>query len=432
MNEKFIYLKGAKIAMRRLVGISLVLAVLAMLLAVPMSAFAEPVELQFWSWRPEDTAFYDKMIAEFETAHPDIKVTQTTIKNTEYNTVLSTALAGGTGPDVFMSRAYGGLQTFADSGYMLALDELIPELKTFDAQKLKGATSITDGKVYGVPAVSQTMLCYYNKKVYDELGLKVPTTWDEFMANLEAAKKAGYDALANGTKEGWCCEFLFGAVGPSFFGGNNFYDKVIKGEAKFTDDVFVKALDKLNELKPYLPDMYTGVAYTDMQASFANELSVHFIGGSFEAANFKALNPELQFDIFAVPGPTVADPAYVAVYADMNYAINAASQKQEAAVELLKFLATPEFGKAIVADLSMVSSVPGVDVTANPFIAKVLELQKNSTPYLFLVGFRYQQPTGSSLFQAACQGMMDGSLTAADVCKQVQDGIATYYAPFQK
>ena len=63
---------------------------------------------------------------------------------------------------------------------------------------------------------------------------------------------------------------------------------------------------------------------------------------------------------------------------------------------------------------------------------KVISLQKTSTPYIFLVGFRYQQPTGSQLFQAAGQGFFSGELSAAEVASRVQKGIATYYAPFQK
>jgi len=417
--------------MKKLLLTLMALVLLLSSLALPMSAEAV-TEIQFWTWRPEDTNFYEKVIAQFEEANPTIKVTINAIKNTEYNTILSAALAGDSAPDVFMSRAYGGLQTFADSGYMLALDDLMPELKEFSEATRMGATSITDGKIYGVPAVSQTMLCFYNKKVYEELGLEVPKTWDQFIANLQACKDAGYDALANGTKEGWCCEFLFGGAGASQYGGNDFYNKVVAGETTFEDPIFVSAVNDMLALTPFMPNMYEGVAYTDMQASFINEMSAHFVGGSYEAGYFKAENPELDFDIFPVPGKTEADPAYVSVYADMNFAIAASSKKQDAALAFVKFLATPEFGAQVVNELAMVSSIPGVDVSANPFIAKVLELQKNNTPYLFLVGFRYNQPTGSSLFQAAAQGMMTKQLTAEEVCKQVQEGIATYYVPFQK
>ncbi|MEA5013690.1 MAG: extracellular solute-binding protein [Candidatus Limiplasma sp.] len=418
--------------MKRFLGMILSVCILLGLAAAP--AFAQEVtEIQFWTWRPEDVDFYNKTIAAFEAANPDVKVVQNAIKNTEYNTILSAALAAGDGaPDVFMSRAYGGLQTFADSGYMLALDELMPELADFSDATRRGATSITDGKIYGVPAVSQTMLCYYNKDVYEELGLSIPKTWDEFLQNLEACKAAGYEALANGTKEGWCCEFLFGGVGPSFYGGNDFFDKVVAGETTFVDPIFVDAVQKIKDLTPYMPSMYEGVAYTDMQASFINGLSAHFVGGSYEAGYFGSENPDLNFDIFAVPGEKAEDPAYVSVYADMNFSIAASSKKQEAALKFLQFLATKEFGESMVNELKMVSSVPGVDVSANPFIARVLELQANNTPYLFLVGFRYEQPTGSSLFQAEAQSLMVGDKTAQEICQSVQDGIASYYAPFQK
>lgn len=418
--------------MKKFLGICVTLCLLMSMLAIP--ALAEEVtEISFWTWRPEDTAFYDAVIADFEAANPDIKVVQNAIKNTEYNTILSAALAAGDGaPDVFMSRAYGGLQTFADSGYMLALDELMPELEDFSESARGGATSITDGKIYGVPAVSQTMLCFYNTKIYEELGLSVPTTWDEFLANLEACKAAGYEALANGTKEGWCCEFLFGGVGPSFYGGDDFYNKVITGETTFTDPVFVDSVQKIKDLAPYMPDMFEGVAYTDMQANFINEISAHFVGGSYEAGYFSAENPDLEYDVFAVPGLTAEDPAYVSVYADMNFSISASTKKQDAALRFIKYLATPEFGARIVSELAMVSAIPGVDVSANPFIAKVLDLQKNSTPYIFLVGFRYEQPTGSSLFQSAAQDLMVDKASAEETCQIVQDGIASYYEPFQK
>ncbi|HUZ17331.1 MAG TPA: extracellular solute-binding protein, partial [Spirochaetia bacterium] len=72
--------------------------------------------LQYWTWRPEDVDTYNKLIAIFEKQNPTIHVVQTAQKNTEYNTILSAALSGGSGPDVFQTRAYGGLETFAQSG----------------------------------------------------------------------------------------------------------------------------------------------------------------------------------------------------------------------------------------------------------------------------------------------------------------------------
>jgi raffinose/stachyose/melibiose transport system substrate-binding protein len=388
--------------------------------------------LNFWTWRPEDVEVYNGLIAAFEQQNPDIQVIQTAHKNTEYNTILSAALSGGSGPDIFQSRAYGGLETFAQSGYMEALESWVPELKDFSAAARRGATSIKDGKIYGVPFASQTLFVYYNQAMYDKLGLKVPQTWDQFLANLEAMKKAGIQPLANGAKEGWTLEVLMGALAPNFYGANDFFDKVVKGETNFKDPRFVAALKKLTELTPYMPNLYMGVAYTDMQSAFINEQAGHFIGGSFEAGYFGAQNPQLKFDFFPGPALKAGDPNYVSVYADGNFSMNAASTKKAAAAKLLRFFASKTTGETFINKLKQVSAVPGVNTAASPFISKVLDLQKYNTPYIFLVGFRYEQPTGSVLAQAGLQGLFGGTLTAEQVSQQIQDGIATYYAPFKK
>jgi raffinose/stachyose/melibiose transport system substrate-binding protein len=390
------------------------------------------VTLNFWTWRPEDVDFYASQIEKFEAMNPDIEVVQTAHKNTEYNTILAASLSGGSGPDVFQGRAYGGLATFADSGFLEPLEQWMPELQDYSATSLLGATSPTDGKVYGSPAVSQTVFMYYNKAMYKELGLKIPTTWNELIRNFEVAQKAGYIALGNGAKDGWTLETMLGGMGPSSYGGTQFFNDVVKGEKNFMDPAFISMVEKMKTLTKYMPDLYMGIGYDDMRSNFINEMTPHLIAGSYEAAYFRSQNPDLDFGIYAVPGEKASDPAYVSVYADMNFALNANSQNKEAALTFLKFLSSKEFGKAMVSEMKMVTSVPGVDASSDPFIARVLELQKNATPYLFLVGFRYNQPTGSSLWQATSQGVMAGTLSPREAAKQIQDGIASYYVPFQK
>ena len=158
------------------------------------SVFAQKTTINFWTWRPEDVETYDKLIAIFEKANPGIDIIQTAHKSTDYNTILSAALSGGSGPDVFQSRAYGGLETFAQSGFMEPLEKWVPELKDFNKGPLRGAISVKDGKIYGVPFASQTLFVFYNKAIYKQLGLSVPETWDQFIGNLQAMKKAGNPA----------------------------------------------------------------------------------------------------------------------------------------------------------------------------------------------------------------------------------------------
>ncbi|HEY9593074.1 MAG TPA: extracellular solute-binding protein [Spirochaetia bacterium] len=412
--------------------LALVFLGVALVAGMAFAQAGKKTTVNFWTWRPEDVGAYEQLLSVFEKQNPTIDVVQTAQKNTEYNTILAAALSGGAGPDVFQSRAYGGLETFAQSGFMEPLETRVPELKSFPRAALLGATSIKDKKIYGVPFASQTLFVYYNKKIYADLGLKVPDTWEQLISNLEAIKKAGITPIANGAKEGWTLEVMMGALCPNFYGANAFYDNVVAGRTTFQDPKFQASLEKLKELTPYMPDLYMGVSYTDMQSAFINEIAAHFIGGSFEAGYFSAQNKDLQFDVFPAPVAKAGDPHYVSVYADGNFSMNAKSRNKDAAAKLLRFFAGKTTGDFFIKTLKQVSSVPGVDTSADPFIAKVLTLQKFSTPYVFLVGFRYQQPTGSALIQSALQGFLAGKIDSAEVCRQVQEGIATYYAPFKR
>ena len=133
----------------RALAVSLVFAFAAAALA--------QTTLSFWSWRTEDVAAYEKFIAAFHAENPDIDVTFTPYLNTEYNTIVSTALQGGGGPDIVHLRAYGGMEPLAQAGLLVRLDDKVPALAGFDPGILLGATNRADGGVYGVPFALQTI-----------------------------------------------------------------------------------------------------------------------------------------------------------------------------------------------------------------------------------------------------------------------------------
>ena len=388
------------------------------------------VELNFWSWRTEDVDIYNELIDIFEAKNPGIEVNFTAYKNTEYNTILSAAIKGGSGPDIIHLRTYGSLETLAKPGYLMPLEDKVPELSEFGETVLLGATSASDGEIYGVPFASQTLVIYYNKAIYAELGLEVPETWDEFLDNLDAVKAAGYTGLANGGKDGWTLEILQGVICPNFYGANDFFNEVVAGDTDFTDDRYRGSLEKLLELRPYMPDNFMGIAYTDMQMLFINEMAAHFIGGSWEAGYFGKENTALDFDVFAGPVAKKGDTRYVSSFADSSFGMSADTQNSKEATAFLRFMASTEAGQFLTDKLTMKSDAPGV-VFSDPFLGRVGDLNENNTPYIMLVGFRYDKPTGSELLQSLLQGMMADSINSTEVVSQVQEGVSSWYKPFQ-
>jgi len=404
--------------------------VVSLVFAFAAAALAQTT-LSFWSWRTEDVAAYEKFIAAFHAENPDVDVVFTPYLNTEYNTILSTALQGGGGPDIVHLRAYGGMEPLAQAGLLVRLDDKVPALAGFDPGILLGATNRADGGVYGVPFALQTVQILYNVDMFERLGLEEPTTWAELLAVGDVLKDSGVYAFANGTKDGWTNETLFGAVGPTFYGGTPFFQEITAGNTDFTDPSFTAALERMVALRPYLAENYTGVGYTDMQTLFAFEQAGMFAAGSYELGNMAQLNPDLRIGSFAVPADDAATPTAISFYVDGSYGINANSPHQEAALRFIQFLASQEFGQMFTDELQQISAVPGTRPTSEALAGMVEMMNEQGTPYLMLTAFRFGQPSGSTLLQNEMQAVMAGDKTVADAVTNIQRGVAEWFEGFQ-
>lgn len=131
-------------------------------------------------------AFSDAYMA----LHPNVTISiETRPGGTEGDNIVKTRLATGEMPDVFYYNSGSLLQALnpAETLVDLSGEPWIGNL----AESFLPTVSSGDA-IFGVPyetAMGGGIL--YNKKVYEKLGLKVPTTWDEFVANNEAIKAAG-------------------------------------------------------------------------------------------------------------------------------------------------------------------------------------------------------------------------------------------------
>lgn len=393
-------------------------AVLTGLAVMAAGSAVAQTELDFWSWRQEDVAAYNEMISVFEESHPDIKVNFVAHPATEYNTILATALAAGEGPDIIQTRSYGGLEVLAKPGYLEPLDEKV-DLSVFSQNALLGTSLRADGKVYAVPFGTQTVVIYYNKDVLEANGVTPPTTWDEFTAAAQKLKDAGVIPLANGTADGWTIEIMSGDIMPNFY-GPDFFDEVVSGATDFEDPRYVTALEKMDALKPFLPDGYQGIDYATMKQLFTSGAAAMMVGGSFELPGFK--DSGINFGMMAGPAAEPDGPRMVATWLDGGYAVNASSENKDAALEFINFTASQEFGQMLTDKLGVVSPVAGV-VPTDPMLKEVIEMQAEATPYIMLVAFRFNSPTGSTLLQNGLQEMFAGSKTPAEVATEVSNGI---------
>ncbi|MGD8487280.1 MAG: extracellular solute-binding protein [Chloroflexota bacterium] len=412
---------------------------LAALMAVPMVApvalaqdgeTAEDVTLTVWSWRPEDEDAYNTIFDVYEEANPGVTVEFIPFVNTDYNNILSTGLTGAGGPDVAQVRSYGGVQPMIEAGQLLALDDKISTLDNFPPLALRSQTGQSDGLVYGVPIAYQAFTAFYNKAIFDELGLTEPETWDEFVNVLDTLAANDYIPISSPAKDNWMIAIVMDAIGAPRYGGTQFESDVLSGATDFNDPNYVAAIELMDWLLQYLPDDVVGVSYEDSKTLFLAELAGIFIGGSFEIGYWRENGPDLDLGIFAVPAPPDSlAPSSVVGWYDGAFGVNANSDNPDEALKLVEWMGTPEFGQLYTENIKQLSAVPGT-TPEDPLLAEFGELFAESpVSYLHLVNFRYEQPNGDALLRDGVIAMWLGEKTAEEVAADVQTGLSQWFTP---
>jgi multiple sugar transport system substrate-binding protein len=279
-----------------------VLAVVAFLLAnAPIRA--EPVTLKIWMHEHPPRIAIDKaIVAEFEKAHPDIKIDYQVIGASEYPTKLLTAFASGGGPDIFNHNVQLGAQyynsrigapiDYAAMGYANEQELTAKYASGFDGIRFAG-------KLYGVPTEVSNFACYVNNALWKEAGLDpvkdFPATWEAMPAVAEKLTKR--DANNNPIGRGFDFNWPSGPVtwltltSMMHQNGGNLIDED-SYSASFNNPTGIKVfqflIDWTNKHK------LGGVQYTDSRTAF--------LGGK--------LATDCSFGIWGIPQMADAKIAY--------------------------------------------------------------------------------------------------------------------------
>ncbi|PUA36169.1 sugar ABC transporter substrate-binding protein [Paenibacillus elgii] len=391
---------------------------------------AQKVKLTMGSWRTEDKEVYEKIIKAFNKTNPDIEIEFKPTKNTEYNTVLNTALQTGSGPDIIHLRPYAAGIALADAKYLEPLDS-VKGLEAIPKEAKMAATG-KDGKVYGVPTVYSSTQIFYNKKLFKKFNLSEPKTWDELMKAADTLKQNKIAPFAFGSKEGWILSLTHGALGPQFYGGTEFVNNLLAGKTNLKSKEFTDSITMLQDLTKYFPENYTGLGMDDMRNLFVTEQAGMIVMGDWEIAVMKKMNPDLDLDLFPVPPVKADGKASVTNWVDGSFAVNAASKNKEAAMKFIEFMTTKEFGKMVADDLKKPSTIPGVE-SSDPLVAKMIQLAAaNSTPYAMVVHFSAGNPTTKATLETALQGMFLGKEKPDTVTDIVQKSADSWFKPAAK
>ncbi len=153
----------------------------------------------------------------------------TFFQNDAYKQKIRTAIGAGQAPTLIYGWGGGILKGYADAGQVLDLTSWIGDQAAWKAKFFDAAwgAGTSNGKIFGVPTNNtQPIVMYYNKKLFDQVGASLPTTWDDVMKLVGTFNSKGIAPFSLGGGSKWTSmmwlEYLFDRIGgPAVF--NNIY-----------------------------------------------------------------------------------------------------------------------------------------------------------------------------------------------------------------
>ncbi|MED9966045.1 MAG: extracellular solute-binding protein [Blautia sp.] len=326
---------------KKLVSTLLCASMAAGLLAGSTTVYAgegEKTKIRMTYWNSEDTvqALLDYLAENV----PDVEIEYQFIDNSNYDTIVDTQLSAEEGPDI-ICESPGSALKHARLGYLEKLDDL-------GAKYSDAGTSVYsyDGSVYALPGISWFEGIYYNKTMFEENEIALPTTFDEYIEVCKKFQEKDIIPLAAGLKS-WepmlknsmafvTAEYLSTEEGKSFG------EKYRSGEATL-DGTWNTYLEKWSEMISegvYTTDM-TGIDHDQALEQFATGQAAMFCSGPWDLETIQSKNPDLEIDMMPFYG-TKASDGWLIGGPGCGFAVNANSKNKEAAMKVVEALSTVE------------------------------------------------------------------------------------------
>lgn len=252
---------------------------------------------------------------------------------TEGDNIIKTRLATGDMTDLFWYNTGSLLQA------------INPERNIYEITNEPFAARFTDdfkrsasvnGKLYGVPLGStQAGAILYNKAIYRELGLSVPRTWKDFIANCEKIKAAGKTAVIGSLKDTWTSQII--VLGDEYnvkAAYPKWPEDYTANRAKYAaTPAALRGFEKTADLRPYLNRDYLATTYDYAVEMLTAGEGAHWPILTMALNNIAVNSPDKIDDIgvFGVPGDDPNNHGLTVWLADGIY-IN----KNSARLELVK------------------------------------------------------------------------------------------------
>lgn len=335
-----------------------VLAAAAALMAASIGVNAQDaVTLVVWDnfTRDSEQEMIETLNAEFEAAHPGVTIQREFYETSDLTELLPLALSESTGPDVAMvNQGISNMGALVEAGLLLPLDDYAEQFGWRDRYGdslhrrnsfTEGAAQFGEGSLYGVSNTAEVVGVFYHKGIFEELGLEVPTTLEEFEAVAQAIQAAGQTPIVFGSLDGWPAIHEYGALQNVYTTGEALDSLIFRFEdATFEDEANLAAANKLVQWVDggYFSPGFEGMDYDNATTGgFINQEGAMWITGSWMAGTIIDQLDAESVGFFLLPDAAGSEVPLATGGVGLAYGIRATSTNADLAAEYIDLMTGP-------------------------------------------------------------------------------------------
>ncbi len=303
-------------------------------------AAAGPIQVWEGYSGPDATAFAH-LVAEYEKQHPGQKVQTLYVNNDNTLQKVLTAVKGGSPPDI--AYLYGSwAPNVAQIPQVVNLTQVVkqPGVNWDDFWTGERDVATVNGKVIGIPALVDNLAVVYNKKLFQQAGLPVPTanwTWPQFTADAQkltdaSAKQYGTAYVTPASEDSvWHWESLLWEAGGELLTADN-------KKAAFDSAAGLESLNTLRTMAVTNKSVYLDPTDSNYANLFNSGKIGMLVTGPWDLGNF----PNVDYGVQVMPSYPGSSGGHQTISGPDNWVVfNNGSAQVSAAEQFLLWLTAP-------------------------------------------------------------------------------------------
>ena len=299
----------------------------------------------FHQSKPEAVPYFRQLAADFSASQDKFRILH------DISTNLSASFVRSNPPDLGLLNYNLEMARFMERGALSDLSDL-PEAATIREDIVELAKSYPQypGRTSVLPYSAMAASVIYNKRLFADNGVEVPTTWDELIDVCERLKAAGVTPFYATFMDPWTImQGWFDYPAGGMVDIAEFYRKMNEIGADVGPDsevsfqrTMLEPVKKMVQLTGYINEDAASRGYGDGNTAFANGAAAMIFQGPWAFGEFEKVGNDLDLGTFPLPATDSADDLKVRVNIDLALWVPEVSDGQEGARAFLQHLMKPE------------------------------------------------------------------------------------------